>query len=50
MGVPVLNPSAVKRLLELLPQQEQVAACRPGDKLGMTALASSPSVEQSTQN
>ncbi|WZY70710.1 hypothetical protein YC2023_002950 [Brassica napus] len=37
-GVPVLNPSTVGGLLELLTWRERTASCRPGDGLG-TALS-----------
>ena len=37
MGVPVLNQSAVGRLLELIPWRERVAACQLRDGLGTTA-------------
>ncbi|WZY93754.1 hypothetical protein YC2023_066083 [Brassica napus] len=39
-GVPVLNPSTVGGLLELLTWREQTASCQPGDGLG-TALSGS---------
>ena len=38
-GVLVPNPSAAGELLELLPRRERVAACRPGDGLGVAPVA-----------